>query len=587
MGRAPRHWFSRLILAALVSIRAMAWQWTTTDTCTSADSRTQAVCRKEQVSGRTQAKATRSRRSTPRPPLPAALVYFSYVGGTLADEANGIAIDSLGDAYIAGSTVSTDFPSNGAPFQPVFNGGNADAFVTELNPTGSAFVYSSYLGGTNTDIAYGIAVDTTGSAYVTGQTCSPDFPQSNPLPITPGGNCDAFISKVSILQGIAVNPSGLNFATQSLNTTSQPLTVTITNGQNALNITGITLSGANTADFTPTQNCVESMAAGAQCTISVTFTPPAAGVRQASLTITNSGIANPNVVVALTGSTSSVTLSASTLTFGTAQNPQPVGATSAAQSITVTNSGVVAVTISSITASGDFAETDNCTKAPLQPGTNCTINVTYTPSGPGTGVGALTIDDSAPGSPQVVLLTGNAVVQQFSIAAVSPSATISAGQSANYMLSITPIAGFNQPVTLSCSGLPFGASCLATQNPVALSGSTAAQVGLEITTVARTAVPPSPGTRMGPGAGVLKRLELPLFVALLALFMLMTLGRFKDRRATATLLFAVGVLMLSVGCGGGTQQGAPSGTPAGNYEVTITGTSGSAIQSTTVNLRVK
>ena len=521
------------------------------------------------------------------PTLTASLIYFSYVGGTLADAANGIAIDSLGDAYIAGSTVSTDFPVAGAPFQPTYGGGNADAFVTELNPTGSALVYSTYLGGTNTDIAYGIAVDSSGSAYVAGQTCSSDFPQANPLPITPGGNCDAFISKVTILQGIAVNPSGLNFPTQSLNTTSQPLTVTITNGQNALNITGITLSGTNAGDFTSTQNCVESMAPGAQCVISVTFTPTAAGVRQASLTITNSGIANPSVVVALTGSTSSVTLSASTLTFGTAQNPQPVGATSAAQSITVTNSGAIPVTFSSITASGDFAETDNCTKAPLQPTTNCTINVTYTPSGPGASVGALTITDSAPGSPQVVLLNGNAVVQQFSISAVSPSATVPAGHSANYTLLITPIAGFSQPVTLGCSGLPFGASCLATQNPVTLSGSGSTQVGLEITTEARTAVPPSPGTKMGPGAGILERLQLPLFVVLLTLVLLTTLGRFKDRRATATLLFAAGLLMLSVGCGGGTQVGAPSGTPAGNYQVTITGTSGSATQSTTVNLQVK
>ena len=518
-------------------------------------------------------------------PLPASLVYFSYVGGSKADSANGIATDFLGDAYIAGSTVSTDFPSFGAPFQPAFDGGNADAFVTELNPSGSAFVYSSYLGGTNTDIAYGIAVDTTGAAYVAGQTCSSDFPQSNPLPINPGGNCDAFISKVAILQGIAVNPAGLDFSTQSLNTTSQPLTVTITNGQNALNITGITVSGTNAGDFTPTQNCVGPMAPGAQCVVSVTFTPSAAGVRAASLTISNSGAANPTVVVALTGSTSSITLSASTLTFGSPQNPQPVGATSAAQSITVTNSGVGAVTISSITASGDFAETDNCTKAALQPTTNCTINVTYTPSGPGASVGALTINDNAPGSPQVVLLNGNAVVEQFSISAVSPSATVPAGQAARYTLSITPIGGFSQPVTLSCSGLPFGASCLATQNPVTLSGPT--QVGLEITTEARTSVPPSPATKMGPGAGILERLQLPLFVLLLTLVLLTTLGRFKDRRATATLLFAAGLLMLSVGCGGGTQVGAPSGTPAGNYQVTITGTSGTATQSTTVNLQVK
>jgi Beta-propeller repeat/Protein of unknown function (DUF1573) len=522
------------------------------------------------------------------PSLGAALMYFTYVGGSLADSANGIAIDSLGDAYIAGSTVSTNFPSTGAPFQPAFNGGNADAFVTELNPTGSMFVYSSYLGGTNTDIAYGIAVDSAGAAYVAGQTCSPDFPQSNPLPIAAGGNCDAFISKVSILQGIAVNPSGLNFPTQSLNTTSQPLTATITNGQNALNITGITVTGQNAADFVASQNCVGAMAAGAQCAISVTFTPTAAGIRKASLNITNSGIANPTVVVALTGSTSSITLSTSTLSFGTPENPQPVGVTSAAQSIKVTNSGASPITISSITASGDFAETDNCTAAALQPTTNCVINVTYKPSGSGSSIGAVTITDNAAGSPQVVLLNGNAVVEQFAISALAVNPTVPAGQAAGYTLSITPYGGFSQPVALSCSGLPFGATCSASQNPVTLTGSGSTQVTLNINTEARTALPATPRTKLGPPPSLLGLVALSLSAALLTLVLLTTFGTIKDRRILATMAFAAGLMALTAGCNGGSTAGAPSGTPAGTYQVTITATSANATtQSTVVTLQVK
>ncbi len=112
-------------------------------------------------------------------------MYFTYLGGSLADSANGVALDSTNNAYVTGSTVSPDFPTTAAVFQAGYGGGNADAFVTKIDPTGATLVYSSYLGGSNTDTANGIAVDTQGSAYVAGQTCSLDFPLSNPAQPAP------------------------------------------------------------------------------------------------------------------------------------------------------------------------------------------------------------------------------------------------------------------------------------------------------------------------------------------------------------------------------------------------------------------
>jgi len=122
-------------------------------------------------------------------------LYFTYVGGSLADSATGVAVDTSGDAYITGSTVSTDYPTTADAFQRTYGGGNADAFVTKLDPAGATLLYSSYLGGTNTDVANGIAIDkaTPPGAYIAGQTCSQDFPLSNPAQATPGGNCDAFV----------------------------------------------------------------------------------------------------------------------------------------------------------------------------------------------------------------------------------------------------------------------------------------------------------------------------------------------------------------------------------------------------------
>ena len=115
------------------------------------------------------------------------LNYSTYVGGSSDDAANGIAVDSNGDAYIAGVTYSTDFPttSNGFMEAPLAanTGGAFAAFVAELNPAGTTLLYSSYIAGsTPGEAAFGIAVDPTGKAiYVTGQTFSPDFPTASTI----------------------------------------------------------------------------------------------------------------------------------------------------------------------------------------------------------------------------------------------------------------------------------------------------------------------------------------------------------------------------------------------------------------------
>jgi len=524
----------------------------------------------------------------------ASRVFFTYLGGSLADTATGIALDQTANMYVTGSTVSTNFPvcvtplpaacaaTAGPAFQASYGGGNDDAFVAKIDATTLTLDYSSYLGGTDTDNAYGIAVDTSGSAYVAGQTCSTNFPVSNPEQITPGGDCDAFVSKVTILNGIQLNPSSLVFPAQSLGTTSAPETVTITNGDNTL--TGLTVgapTGPNAGDFAQTTNCPTTLAPGAQCTVTVTFTPTTSGVGTASILLTDSAPGSPQSIN-VTGTTSSLTLSASSLNFGSV----PVGTTSAPQTLTATNDGSTALTFTSITASGDFAETDNCTKAPIQPTTSCTINVTYSPTAAESSVGSLTLNDNAPGSPQVVLLNGTSTVQEFSITAVSPTATVSAGKSAFYTLSITPIAAFSQPVSLNCSGLPFGANCSASQNPVTLSGTTATQVTLIISTAARTFLPPSAGIKVTPGPGNSKRLLLLWLAAFVALFMLTTLRKFRHLRAAFALAFVASVIVFTVACNGGTAKGNPPGTPAGSYQIVVTGTSGSASESTTLNLQV-
>ncbi len=136
------------------------------------------------------------------------IVYSTFLGGTDQDEANALAVDAVGNAYITGYTYSADFPvTNGSAF-----GGTIDAFVTKVNSTGGR-VYSTYLGGSDEDRGTGIALDGNGNAYVTGDTYSTDFPLTNGTAISGEG---AFVTKLNTAgaraYSVALGGSGGDFA---------------------------------------------------------------------------------------------------------------------------------------------------------------------------------------------------------------------------------------------------------------------------------------------------------------------------------------------------------------------------------------
>ena len=126
-----------------------------------------------------------------------ALVYSTYLGGNPYDEGDGIAVDGSGDAYVTGMTESSDFPTTTGAYQTSLGGGE-NAFVTKLNASGTALVYSTYLGGNSDDWGYGIAVDGSGNAYVTGYTESSNFPTTTGAYQTNlGGDENAFVTKLN------------------------------------------------------------------------------------------------------------------------------------------------------------------------------------------------------------------------------------------------------------------------------------------------------------------------------------------------------------------------------------------------------
>ena len=336
------------------------------------------------------------------------ILYSTYLHGGGLDFGQGIATDS-GNAFITGQTYSTSFPTVNS-IQSSCKSSNCyygTGFVTEMNAAGSGLVFSTYLGGSYIDQAYGIALDSSANAYVAGEAGSTDFPAAHAFQGTFGGSYgDAFVSNIGLTPAATISPSTLAFSSQPVGTTGSPQTVTLTsNGTAPVHISAIAASG----DFAQTNTCGSGSAAGSTCTITVTFTPTATGTRTGTLTITDNSSGSPQSV-ALTGTGASagapaVTLSPASLTF----NSQTVGTTSAAQAVTLTNSGSATLTITSIAVSGangsDFAQTNNCGTS-LAANASCSVNVTFTPPAAGTRTASVSVTDNATSSPQNVPLSG-------------------------------------------------------------------------------------------------------------------------------------------------------------------------------------
>jgi hypothetical protein len=166
------------------------------------------------------------------------MIYSTYLGGSNTDAGNAIAIDSLGNAYIAGDTASNDFPVSGAAQTTL--GGGTDAFVTKLTPSG-VISFSTFLGGSGTEHAGGMAVDLSGNVYVAGGTTSTNFPVVTPLQAVSGGSQDAFLTKLSSTGSQIVYSTYFGGSGGAVGTPEQANAVAVDSSGNAY-IAGITNS---------------------------------------------------------------------------------------------------------------------------------------------------------------------------------------------------------------------------------------------------------------------------------------------------------------------------------------------------------
>ena len=261
---------------------------------------------------------------------------------------------------------------------------------------------------------------------------------------------------------------------------------------------------------------------------------------------------------------------------------QFVGTTSSAQTVTLTNSGQSSLTITTIGASGDFSQTNNCGAA-LATGANCTIIVTFKPTAGGTRSGSLSVTDNASESPQTVGLSGSG--EDFTLGVASggsASASVTTGQTAQYSLSMAALGGFNQSVSFTCNGAPAGASCSISPSPATPGGNSTTALTVSVSTTAPSAMPNLRGSPP-------RWLWLAVVMLLSILTAVVKLGRWRTSIALGACALAV---TLWAGCGGGGGVGprpvTNAGTPAGTYTLTVTGssTSGSTTLSHNITLQL-
>jgi hypothetical protein len=524
----------------------------------------------------------------------AQLLFSTYLGGGPSNgftAGAGITIDSA-NVYLTGTTNSSDFilPTGSGAFQPCLNtppvtppvpctstGGPTaatDAYVARFSlpassTTGTAGTvglgYFSYLGGSLNDAGLAAAVDTASGALLTGWTQSADFPATllnNPIQSTISGPQNAFFAHIQTTT-IGGQNTQASFATYfGGNGTDRGTGIAVDSSLNTYMV-GDTTSSSSLPLDKPVQSLLDGpsdafvVKLGTAADLCITCVAP---VLPANL------VAAGNPV---------------TITF-TVTNQGP----DLASNIIVSGTGApfTSATVGSGTCSTPSNNSIACTIPALQAGSPALVTFTVTPTQAGLYAPIVSVSSVTNNDP---VTTNNTetfpfTATIFSVSVLPNGQTVSAGNTAPYTVQITANPVFASSISLGCSSAPVGATCNFGSNSINLTSTNSASTSLNVTTTARPV--------NGAGLKINRAWSYAfwLMVPGMALIGVGTGGKRKRRwLGGSAVLLLLALVLLQPACSGGKTPTTVSGTPAGNYSMTLTATSGSFTQSASFNLTVQ
>jgi hypothetical protein len=535
-------------------------------------------------------------------------IYETYFGGTGDDVAYGVATDGT-NTYITGSSSSpsitlTPTPGSTNAFPRPYGGGGSDAFVAKLGvPTTTGTTqgsvplsYFTYLGGGSSDVGLAILADANQNARVTGFTTSSNFPDSNPLSGSSGGGTDAFVARIVTTTASIASADSTSILGGS--GTDIGTSIALDSMLNSY-VAGETSSPEPSTGccFPATKGALQGSLAPPTDAFVSKLGPDASKLSFTCIASTGTGCpspvpANPTVSPSPVGVGNQVTFKYSIYNTGdpvvgvlftdtVVPNSTFVSATASPGTCPTTAvSGTVVCNLGTVPTSVTTTSGTTSTTAPAATVTVVIASIVPTVTGvmppqPPPISNSATLS-AGPGSSA----QGTATVNDFGIQVVGAnSQTVTAGAPAFYTIQVTPTGPIPESVSLSCgSGLPSGAACAFTNNPIPNLSNGPQSRSLEITTQARVT---TPGSLFRPG---------PVYAFWFPVSGLAVLGAgvSRKRRLLLGVFFAavLGMVVLQAGCGSKSSgTSTTTGTPAGTYTITVNATS-VAVRTTTVQLTV-